>query len=572
MRWFRNRNVLTRLLFGFGVMAAIVAVMGVNSVQQTRANRDRFQEIYHNDFMAVMHLDDVREHILMVRITALYNARAKDAAEKQKFTTQLQDLDGKIDQKIKEYAATNLGTIEREGLARFQERWREYRRHRDAAQALSASGRLEEELAYAKEYAAPAYAKVAEGLDALTETERQHAQATAAATRQQYTAGLRLTIGIAAAAMVVAMALGLALARQMAKPLATAVTVLKAVAEGDFTRRLGLDTDDELGRMAGALNRTIEQMRMALAEVRTAADQTTTVSQHLSAAAHELWAGTQEEASALQETAASLEEITGTVKQTADNVRQASQLALSSRTIAEQGGQVVHSAITAMEVINTAAKKIADIITTIDEIAFQTNLLALNAAVEAARAGEQGRGFAVVAAEVRNLAQRSATAAREIKALIQDSVQKVADGSALVNQSGHTLDEIVSAVKRVTDIIAEIAAASQEQSQGIDQVNTAVTQMDQVVQQAAAHTEELSSTAQTLSMQAGQLQALVRRFKLSRGTEKQLTVASRQQSAVQPADEGRGKLNRIPPTHTASTAAQARNGNGRPPEDDFEEF
>jgi methyl-accepting chemotaxis protein len=182
--------------------------------------------------------------------------------------------------------------------------------------------------------------------------------------------------------------------------------------------------------------------------------------------------------------------------------------------VAERGGQVVTSAIGAMGEITKSSKKIADIITTIDEIAFQTNLLALNAAVEAARAGEQGRGFAVVAAEVRNLAQRSATAAKEIKALIQDSVGKVESGSELVTKSGQTLKEIVSSVKRVTDIIGEIAAASQEQSSGIDQVNRAVTQMDQVVQANATETEELSSTAQSLTAQSQQLQSLVARFKL----------------------------------------------------------
>jgi methyl-accepting chemotaxis protein len=210
-----------------------------------------------------------------------------------------------------------------------------------------------------------------------------------------------------------------------------------------------------------------------------------------------------------------LEEITGTVKQNAENARQANELAMNSRDVAQMGGEVVTAAVQAMTEITKSSKKIADIITAIDEIAFQTNLLALNAAVEAARAGEQGRGFAVVAAEVRNLAQRSAGAAKEIKDLIGDSVAKVESGSELVNRSGQTLGEITKSVKRVADIIGEIAAASQEQSSGIDQVNRAVTQMDQVVQSNTAQTEELTSTAQSLTAQADQLKALVARFKLA---------------------------------------------------------
>jgi methyl-accepting chemotaxis protein len=202
------------------------------------------------------------------------------------------------------------------------------------------------------------------------------------------------------------------------------------------------------------------------------------------------------------------------VKQNSDSAQQARQLASGSKEVAEKGGSVVGSAVEAMSEINASSKKIAEIITAIDEIAFQTNLLALNAAVEAARAGEQGRGFAVVAAEVRNLAQRSASAAKEIKALIQDSVKKVDAGTELVNRSGATLGEIVNSVKRVTDIVTEIAAASREQSTGIDQVNKAVTQMDSVTQRNASQTEEMSATAQTLTEQAGQLRDLVSRFKL----------------------------------------------------------
>ena len=254
----------------------------------------------------------------------------------------------------------------------------------------------------------------------------------------------------------------------------------------------------------------------ALLEVSAIADNVASASQQLAAAAEELSSGAQEQASSLEETASSLEEITGTVQQNSDNAQQANQLAGNSRRVAENGGDVVSKAVQGMNEINVASKRIADIITAIDEIAFQTNLLALNAAVEAARAGEQGRGFAVVAGEVRNLAQRSAGAAKEIKSLIQDSVGKVEVGSELVNKSGHTLSEIVSSVKRVTDIVSEIAAASREQASGIEQVNRAVTQMDQVVQTNAAQTEELTATAEGLSSQASQLQSLVAQFNLTK--------------------------------------------------------
>src|ERR1700758_3117777 len=204
-----------------------------------------------------------------------------------------------------------------------------------------------------------------------------------------------------------------------------------------------------------------------------------------------------------------MEEMTSTVKQNADNAGQANQLATAARDQAEEGGAAGGRAVSAMTEINASSNKIADIISAIDEIAFQTNLLALNAAVEAARAGEQGRGFAVVASEVRSLAQRSATAAKEIKALIQDSVRKVDAGSELVNRSGHTLTEVVSSVKRVTDIVGEIAAASQQQAVGIEQVTKAMAQMDQVTQTNSAQTEELASTSQTLTAHATQMKAMV---------------------------------------------------------------
>jgi methyl-accepting chemotaxis protein len=246
--------------------------------------------------------------------------------------------------------------------------------------------------------------------------------------------------------------------------------------------------------------------------VKLAAEEIHRGAQEISAGNSNLSLRTEEQAASLEETASSMEEMTTTVKQNADNAGQANQLALAAREQAEQGGQVVGKAVQAMSGINDSARKIADIIGVIDEIAFQTNLLALNAAVEAARAGEQGRGFAVVASEVRNLAGRSATAAKEIKDLIQDSVKKVSDGSLLVTQSGQTLEQIVISVKKVSDIVAEIAAASREQSLGIEQVGRAVMQMDELTQQNAALVEQATAASQSMTTEASTLKEMMARY------------------------------------------------------------
>ena len=292
------------------------------------------------------------------------------------------------------------------------------------------------------------------------------------------------------------------------------LAVVNAIADGNFEVLIPNLGDDAIGQVSSALQQAVNSMKSALIEVRDVAAIVSTAAEQLSKVSGEITGGAQTQASSLEETASSLEEITSTVKQNSDNAQQARQLANGSRDIAEKGGAVVNQAVQAMGEINESSKRISDIITTIDEIAFQTNLLALNAAVEAARAGEQGRGFAVVAAEVRNLAQRSAGAAKEIKTLIQDSVRKVDNGTDLVNRSGQTLTEIVNSVKRVTDIVSEIAAASKEQLTGVEQVNKAVSQMDRVTQGNASQTEEMSGTAASLLSHAVQLSDLVGRFRL----------------------------------------------------------
>ncbi|VAX13914.1 Methyl-accepting chemotaxis protein I (serine chemoreceptor protein) [hydrothermal vent metagenome] len=289
--------------------------------------------------------------------------------------------------------------------------------------------------------------------------------------------------------------------------------VMTAMADGDLNQQLAGDYPGQLTLLKDSINSSLANQRRVVTEVRQAVQQISTGASEIAKGNMDLSQRTEEQASSLEETASSMEEMTSTVKQNADNARQANQLAVAGREQAEQGGGVVSKAVSAMLEINTSSKKIAAIISVIDEIAFQTNLLALNAAVEAARAGEQGRGFAVVAGEVRNLAQRSAGAAKEIKELIEDSVSKVEEGSDLVDQSGNALEEIVTAVKKVSDIIAEIAAASEEQSSGIEQVNSAIAQMDEVTQQNAALVEEAAAASQSLDEQGQRLTSLIGFFR-----------------------------------------------------------
>ncbi len=298
----------------------------------------------------------------------------------------------------------------------------------------------------------------------------------------------------------------------MAANLAQMAEAAESIASGDLTVQVKPQSEKDL--LGNAFEKMIKNLSELVAQARTSAETIVVSASEVSTGTDDLSQRTEEQASSLEETASSMEEMTSTVKQNADNARQANQLAAQAREVAEKGGAVVSSAVASMEEINKASRRIADIISVIDEIAFQTNLLALNAAVEAARVGEQGRGFAVVAAEVRNLAGRSATAAKEIKALVQDSAQKVQEGSSLVNQSGHTLEEIVTSVKKVADIIAEISAASQEQSAGIEQVNKAIMQMDQITQQNAALVEEAAASSQAMSQQAMELREVVGQFKL----------------------------------------------------------
>jgi methyl-accepting chemotaxis protein len=298
------------------------------------------------------------------------------------------------------------------------------------------------------------------------------------------------------------------------------------VADGDLTGTIVVTSKDETGQLLQALQDMNNGLVRIVTQVRMGTDTIATASSQIATGNLDLSSRTEEQASSLEETASSMEELTSTVKQNADNARQSNQLAMTASEVAVRGGAVVSQVVETMGSINDSANKIVDIIGVIDGIAFQTNILALNAAVEAARAGEQGRGFAVVASEVRNLAQRSASAAKEIKTLIDDSVEKVGTGSRLVNEAGATMGEVVESVRRVTDIMSEITAASQEQTDGIEQINQAVMQMDQVTQKNAALVEEAAAAAESLQDQASNLLQVVSVFKLD-GNALALSPASK---------------------------------------------
>jgi methyl-accepting chemotaxis protein len=369
----------------------------------------------------------------------------------------------------------------------------------------------------------------------------------------------RRAVGILLALLLVAVALSIGTSLYMSgvivRPLRRAIAAADQIASGDLSADVTTSGTDETGQLLRALGEMTLNLRTLVGEVANGAHTVADTSAQIAQGNLDLSQRTEEQASTLEETASSMEELTSTVTQNAYSAKQASQLAVGASEVARKGGQVVGQVVSTMTGISESSRKISDIIGVIDGIAFQTNILALNAAVEAARAGEQGRGFAVVGAEVRNLAQRSAAAAKEIKVLIGDSVNKVDAGTKLVDAAGKTMDEIVNSVGKVSELIAEIAAASQEQSSGIEQVHTAITQMDQVVQQNASLVEEATAATESMKEQAGSLLQMVSRFKL--GSAEQAAGAPAAETRPVAAPFASIRVKRDPPVAQAWVAALA---------------
>ncbi|QGZ41151.1 methyl-accepting chemotaxis protein [Pseudoduganella flava] len=510
----KNFSIGTRLAAGFALVLALTILMIIFGVSHMRSQADATRAMMHEPLAKERMASDWYRliHTSVRRTSAI--SKSTDASLAGFFKEDLANSTKEINELQKNIEALLTTPEEKQAFERIGEARKRYIKSRDAITALKKDGKLEEAEAVLTKDFLPDAKAYQDSLNDLLQLQRKAIDAEASHIDDVSQSNTRFLIICGALVIAFGAFCSWWLTRGIVVPLHQAVDIACSVANNDLRSDIVVTTQDETGRLLGALKQMNEGLAAIVSKVRTGTEHMTSASGEIAAGNMDLSARTEQQASALEETASSMEELTSTVKQNADNARQANQLAVSASEVAVRGGEVVSQVVDTMESINASSKKIVDIISVIDGIAFQTNILALNAAVEAARAGEQGRGFAVVASEVRSLAQRSAAAAKEIKELIGDSVGKVDTGSKLVAQAGETMTEVVQSIHRVTDIMGEITTASVEQSAGIEQVNQAIADMDGVTQQNAALVEEAAAAAASMREQAEALANVVAVFKL----------------------------------------------------------
>jgi methyl-accepting chemotaxis protein len=520
-----NMKVGMRLALGFAlvlVLMVILTVVGVVRMAQIQNRLDHVVSV--NNVVTRLVVDmrnNVSERVTSLRTLTLMTDPADMEPELNRFKEQTAKYDA-LQQKLAAKFALEASAEEKALLAQIKEaEGVAMPAIAKASQLYLANNAMDATRVMVKEIR-PAQKKWLDALDQLAAREDTQNNQTQVDAEAQFVSARNFMLILLVLAVAMGVAAAIVITRGLLKQLGGepgyTSKIATSIAEGDLSISIDTKSSDR-----GSLLSEMKQMRNSLvdivSQVRRGTHTITTASREIAAGNVDLSSRTELQASSLEKTASAMEELTSTVKQNADNAREANQLAATASDVARKGGEVVSQVVGTMGEINSSASKIADIIGVIDGIAFQTNILALNAAVEAARAGEQGRGFAVVASEVRNLAQRSAAAAKEIKTLIGDSVEKIGRGSKLVGQAGVTMEEVVDSVKRVTDIMSDIAAASAEQSAGIEQVNLSIIEMDGMTQQNAALVEQAAAAFQSLQDQAAELQRVVSIFKLAEGEE-----------------------------------------------------
>jgi methyl-accepting chemotaxis protein len=513
----KNLKIGTRLAGGFGLVLLLTMVMAWIGLSHMQSVAEATSEMMQQPLAKERMISDWYRliHTSVRRTTAI--SKSSDASLGPFFAADAAASTSEVNELQKKVEPLLESDDEKKLFADMVAARKRYISSRDGIVALKKEDKFDEAAELLEKRFIPDGKAYLDALNGLLVMQRQSIDANAARIDASYRENRRFMLAFAAVVLALGGVCAWRLTCGITRPLGRAVEIACAVASNDLRSDIVIDSKDETGRLLQALKTMNDGLARIVGEVRAGTDKIATASGQIAAGNQDLSARTEQQAGSLEETASSMEELTSTVKQNADNARQANQLAVAASHVAERGGDVVGQVVDTMESINASARKIVDIISVIDGIAFQTNILALNAAVEAARAGEQGRGFAVVATEVRNLAHRSAAAAKEIKTLIDDSVGKVDTGSKLVEQAGMTMSEVVDSIKRVTDIMGEITTASNEQSAGIEQVNEAMIQMDNVTQQNAALVEEAAAAAGALQEQAESLADVVSVFKLAEG-------------------------------------------------------
>jgi len=512
-----NLKIGTRLGLGFVLVLILTTVMGVFGVNRLAVLDGEMDKVSEDYFPKTVVSNDLIDNVnLIARVTrnlVILEDKKLEGQERQ----QLAEARKKTAEAIGKLEKTVVSPKGKEVLAKILAARTIFNGHLEKFVKLEEEGKTAESKAILMGDMRAAQFEYQKYVVEMVDMQENLLKEAAKHANETYLLSRTLMFAAIGIAIFLGLFIAFLITRSITRPMAEAVKVAQTVASGDLTSRIEVHSKDETGQLMQALKEMNESLVQIVGEVRHGTDTIAIASAQIAAGNQDLSSRTEEQASSLEETASSMEELTSTVRQNGDNANQANQLAISAADIAVKGGAVVAQVVQTMGSINESSKKMSDIINVIDGIAFQTNILALNAAVEAARAGEQGRGFAVVATEVRNLAQRSAAAAREIKTLIDDSVSKIESGNKLVDQAGTTMTEIVGSIQRVTDIMGEITAATREQVDGIEQINHAVIDMDTVTQQNAALVEEAAAAAESLQDQAANLVNVVSVFNTGQG-------------------------------------------------------